>query len=191
LWERSKADKFTKAVALSQSLYLLLQCAARINQSLGVTPLEVISLSFLWYTAATYLFWMEKPYDVSIPVPIYMETRMATVLVEAGDVAQNPYKDTPMDFVEQPGWSLWKRRQFFSTYGGIAKALIERIPNDFVQPVLTLRLGFFTWGLTVSHAAIQLTEWNFDFPTRVEVLLWRVASLALLLDLLRGGWSRY
>lgn len=62
---------------------------------------------------------------------------------------------------------------------------------DFVQPVLTVRLGFFTWCLTVSHAAINLMECNFDFPTRVEALLWRVASLALLVDLFAWGGSRF
>lgn len=187
LWERSKADKFTKAVALSQSLYLVVQCVARWKQSIGVTPLEIITLAFLRCTAATYYFWMEKPFDIGIPVPIYMDTPMRTVLLEAGAIAREPYKDTPLDFVEQPGWTVWKRRRLFGSFGGIGEKPIQRIPNDYVQPPLTLRLAFSTWAITVLHASIHMLEWNFEFATATEKLLWRVGSLALLLDLFAWG----
>jgi hypothetical protein len=187
IWERSKADKFTKVVALSQSMYLLIQCATRWKQSLGVSPLGVITLAFLWCTAATYCFWMEKPFDVGIPVPIHTTKKIAAILLEAGDIAKESYKETPMDFVEQPGWTAWSQRKLFQSFDGVGVKPLRRIPNDYVLPPQTLRLAFGLWGLTVLHAAIHVLKWNFEFPTTLERILWRGSSLALLTDLFVWG----
>lgn len=187
LWERSKADKFAKVVALLQSSYLVIQCCARWKQSIGITPLEVVTLAFLLCTVCTYLCWMDKPFDVEIAIPITLRKTIADVLLEAGDIARKPYKDTPLDFVEQPGWSIWQRRKFFASFDGVGIKPLRRIPNDYLQTPLTLRLAISTWGITVAHAAVHVFEWNFAFPTAAESLVWRTGSLALLLDLFIWG----
>lgn len=56
IWENSKADTFAKGAALMQSMWLIVQCAARASQGLTVTPLELFSLSFVFSTASHILF---------------------------------------------------------------------------------------------------------------------------------------
>lgn len=186
LWEKSKTDRLGKLVALTQSGYLVVQIIARALQSLEVTCLEILTIAFLFCTAATYYFWLDKVLDAEIPLHLKMQTPIAKVLCEAGSAANEPYNDTPMDFVEQPGWRLWRRRLKFKYFGGLSERPIQRIPNDYIVPP-TLSLAFSTWGITVIHAAIHVIGWNFDLPTKTERYLWKAASLCLLVDLF--GWG--
>ena len=187
IWDKSKADRFAKGVAFIQSSYMFLQCIARPIQSLSVSCLELVTVAFVACTAVTYFLWMDKPLGVETPVHLGMTTPMATVLHEAGDVAKHPYIYTPMDFVEQPGWTMWKRRDKFMHFGGMEKRPIHRIPNDLVQPPITLRLAIPMWFLTVSYAAIHVTGWNYGFPTAVEVYVWRSSSVTMFVVLFLWG----
>lgn len=186
LWEKSKTDRLGKVVALTQSSYLVVQTVARAIQSLEVTCLEIITMAFLCCTVATYYFWVDKVWDAGIPLHLEMRTPMATVLCEAGSAAKAPYDDTPMDFVEQPGWRFWRRRKVFKYFGGLSERPIQRIPNDYIVTP-TLKLAFCTWAITVIHAAVHVAGWNFDLPTKTERYLWQAASLCLLADLF--GWG--
>jgi len=57
----SKTDKLAKTVALTQSLYVLCQVVARAVRGLGISCLEIITLSFLSCAAPTYFFWLTTP----------------------------------------------------------------------------------------------------------------------------------
>lgn len=101
---------------------------------------------------------------------------MATVLLEAGDAAAIPYEDTPMDFVEKPGWRLWRRRRIFSHFG-LRQRPLQRIPNDYIPLPHTHRLNLFLW-VEISHLGIiHVLGWNFAFPTVVDLWIWRLSSL--------------
>lgn len=185
--DRSKADRFAKAFACVQSAYMICQSIARPIQQLDLSCLELVTDAFVMCTAVSYYFWMDKPLGVESAVPLSMATPMATVLKNAGDLAKDVYANTPMDFVEQPGWSVWKRRRWFRRFGGLAARPIQRIPNDFVEPPFTLKLAIPLWLTTVLYAAIHVSGWNYDFPTVVEQYIWRCASLVLLVVLFAWG----
>ncbi|RWA05963.1 hypothetical protein EKO27_g9149 [Xylaria grammica] len=180
IWDRSKQDKLSKVVALVQSLYVVTQVIGRASQRLAISCLELVTVAFLLCTAATYYFWLWKALDIETHEHIYLKIPMASVLLEAGHLAEKPFIHTPMDFVEQPGWFFWKRHPLLQNFGGISGRPLRRIPNDFYDPPSTLRIALFLWMLSISHLGIHVIGWVFTFPTMIEWYLWQIASLGLL-----------
>jgi len=80
----SKTDKLAKTVALTQSLYVLCQVVARAVQGLGISCLEIITLSFLSCAAPTYFFWLHNPLEGRGPVPIETSVPIARIVLDAG-----------------------------------------------------------------------------------------------------------
>ncbi|KAE9378554.1 hypothetical protein N431DRAFT_329185 [Stipitochalara longipes BDJ] len=187
IWDRSKRDKFAKGVAVIQGTYLVAEIIARALQSLAISCLELTTLAFLVCTAATYYFWMEKPLDAEVPIHIHMDHSMASVLISAGTVAEKPFVNTPMDFVEQPGWNAWKRHAIFTNFGGLRGRPIQRVPNDFVEPPITMKLALLLWFISVLHLSLGVCGWKFTFPTIFEKYLWRCTTLSLLVLVTFGG----
>lgn len=144
-------------------------------------------MAFAGCTAVSYYFWLDKPLGVEAPIHLELSTSMARILEEAGIAGESPFIHTPMDFVEQPGWLLWKRRDKFMSFGGLAKRPIPRIPNDLTQPPLTLRLAIPLWFLTVGYAAIHVAGWNYSFPTVAELYIWRCSSATMFVVLFLWG----
>jgi hypothetical protein len=126
IWDRSKFDRFAKAVAIVQSMYMICSCISRAAQSLAITVFELFTLAFVVCTATSFYFWMDKPLGVESAVHLRLTTPMATILTEAGPAAGQPYVDTPMDFVEQPGWRVFSRVPLFTSFGGIEKRPLKR-----------------------------------------------------------------
>ncbi|KAH8770334.1 hypothetical protein BGZ57DRAFT_441993 [Hyaloscypha finlandica] len=185
--DRSKADVFVKLFACIQGFYMIVQCIARRIQNLEISCLELSTVAFAVCTAVSYSLWMNKPLSVEVAVPIEMTITMAQVLSEAGPAASVLYEDTPMDFVEQPGWRAWRRRRRFAHASGLSKRPLERFPNDYgfepasVKPPLLMSLVMSLYG------AIHILGWNFSFPTRIDMQIWRIASITSFVNLFFSG----
>lgn len=200
--DKSKADKFAKVVAVIQTSYLILECIARRAQLLAITPLELSTLAFVPSTLATYYVWMDKPLGVDTSTPIYSKTPISQILKDAGPLANKQWRDTPLDFVEDHsplmvpdttkppppavlkggrlvGRNFWARRPCFAHVGNLRTRPIPRIPNDYSVAPSSYAEAFPLWALSVVHAAIHLTGWNFVFPTRIELWMWRTCSLIM------------
>jgi squalene monooxygenase len=187
IWDRSKADHFAKGFAFLQAGWILLQIIARRSQQLTVTPLEVFTAAFIVPSVATAYFWASKPQNVAEPTVIRVDWTIADLLLAAGDVARDPYVDTPLDFVEKPVWDGWRRRPSLLHYGGLNKRPLPRIPNDYSPPPPTGTEATIVWVVSVVHAVLHVLCWSFPFPTITEMVLWRVSSLTLLVVMAVGG----
>jgi hypothetical protein len=55
--DRSKADILVKATACLQVLWLVIQCCARAQQNLPITPLELATVAFAGCSLVTYTAW--------------------------------------------------------------------------------------------------------------------------------------
>ncbi|KAH8670174.1 hypothetical protein BGZ60DRAFT_450079 [Tricladium varicosporioides] len=187
IWDRSKADLFAKGFAVFQTGWILVQCIGRGAQKLAITPLELFTIAFILPTIATAFFWANKPQNVAETTVIRPKWLIANVLIESGEAAKHPYIDTPMDFVEKPPWAGWKRRPSLLHFGGLERRPLARIPNDYSPPPPTGKEATFIWLISIVHAGIHLIGWNFDFPTRIEKLLWRISSIVLVVIMLVGG----
>jgi hypothetical protein len=86
-----------------QSIWLTLQCIARATQRLPVSLLEIFSLEFVFSTMMTYFFWLRKPRQVKVPTTIIHLSHgtVAEVLSDAGQIATDPFQDTPLDFIQK------------------------------------------------------------------------------------------
>ena len=73
--DRSKADGFSKTIALGQTLWFIAQCLARPAQNLDLTLIELLTLSLAVLNGVMYYLWWYKPLDVRCPVRVYLLDR--------------------------------------------------------------------------------------------------------------------
>jgi len=100
IWDKSEFDTTAKCFALIPVINLLANTIARYPQKLPVTPLEVFTLSFLPPSLGSIFFTLKKPLNVSSPVELKTSKTMSEILVESGDAARDPFRNTPLDFIE-------------------------------------------------------------------------------------------
>ena len=70
--DRSKADGFSKTIALGQTLWFVAQCIARRAQHLDLTLVELLTLSLAVLNGVMYFLWWNKPMDVRCPIRVYL-----------------------------------------------------------------------------------------------------------------------
>ena len=70
--DRSKADGFSKTIALGQTLWFVTQCIARGAQHLDLTPVGLLTLSLAVLNGLMYFLWWNKPLGVRCPVRVYL-----------------------------------------------------------------------------------------------------------------------
>ncbi|KAF7970908.1 hypothetical protein HWV62_22602 [Athelia sp. TMB] len=73
IWALSKAGVFSKACALLQTVWFVVQCAARALQHLPLAQLEVATLAYTTMTISMYLFWWNKPLRVDRPFRVQLQ----------------------------------------------------------------------------------------------------------------------
>ncbi|KAF2839888.1 hypothetical protein M501DRAFT_1010887 [Patellaria atrata CBS 101060] len=174
IWDKSKQDTFTKIITAFQICYLVVQCIARASQNLAITTLELNALAIVTCSLMTSFVWLHKPADVQTSVHIYSSHSLSDITLD------RPWRLTPLDFVDEngPGYSV--NVQPFMRMPVIPhERPIQRIPNDrFPMNPYGIQEYFLCFA-TLLFTAIHVAGWNFDFPTTVEQLLWRISSLLL------------
>ena len=177
IWDKSKADKFAKTIAGLQAGWLVVQVMARALQQLPITLLELSTVALITCTGATFFFWFHKPLNVDIPTTLHMNMSIAEVLLLAGDLASSPFRDTPLDFVEP---QLYTSSQMpLRHWWGLQQRPLPRIPNDRDSRLHNLQTVVIVAIPTASFSLLHLAAWNFEFPTRVEQLLWRWTCISM------------
>ena len=170
IWDKSKADMFAKIVAGFQAGWLVAQVIARAILHLSVTLLELSTVALITCTGAALFFWFNKPLNVETPTNLELEFSVAKILIQAGEPAKAPFRDTPLDFIEP---NLYTSSQMpMSSCWGVQERPLPRIPNDRDSRLHNLRIVLIVAIPTASFSLLYLIGWNFAFPTREEKLLW-------------------
>lgn len=179
LLDKSKEDTVAKLITCFKVGYLIVQCIARGIQKLPVMTIELSTVAIVVCSILMSICWMSKPQDVRYPIRINMPMTLDQVLREAGPVAARPYRQTPLDFVDDltPSWAL-NIQPFIKLPVGSHERPLPRI-GDSLLPWLETLESLYLCLATVVYASVHLTGWNFKFPSRVEQILWRVSSLIL------------
>jgi hypothetical protein len=179
LWDKSKQDTIAKGITCFQISYLILQCIGRAAQHLAITTLELSALAIVACSIITSLCWLRKPVDVMTPIKLYTESSTDEILREARETASRPYRQTPLDFVDDlgPSWAL-NVQPFMHLPVGPFERPIPRFGNDRL-PNLRGHQETLLCVTTLTYAAIHLAGWNYAFPTKVELILWRASSMFL------------
>ncbi|KAF4456308.1 hypothetical protein F53441_1553 [Fusarium austroafricanum] len=116
-------------------------------------------------------------------------TSMADIIANAGRRPDQPYYQTPLDFVSRDeialnlAWQYYNelaRKILFSPFSRrVTKIPWDRNPGDiFIRMDFDLELVGAAFILV--FVAVFISAWNFPFPTTVERELWRVASIYMI-----------
>ncbi|GLB07712.1 hypothetical protein AtubIFM57258_003073 [Aspergillus tubingensis] len=177
--DRSKQDTVAKIVSCMQTSWMLLQCLGRAAQGLAITTLELSALAIVVCSVMTSLCWLHKPSDVRTPIRLELHISIEQIRREAGDHAMEPYKQTPLDFIDDllPSWSL-NVQPFMKMPVAPFERPLPRLGNDRL-PDLKGYQEIILCIATLLYASIHLIGWNFGFPTKAELILWRVCSMFL------------
>jgi hypothetical protein len=176
IWDKSKADTFARILTLAQASWLVIQLIGRAAYGLPTSTLELSAAAIVFCTFGTFLCWLHKPRDVLKSISIATETKVAQILVDAGDVAASPYCHTPLDFIAKESFT-WS----YDVMGLLKMRCDNRerplrcFPNDRFPNISTAE-KFVLCCMTIAYAALHLIGWNFVFPSRIESLCWRLSS---------------
>ena len=187
--DKNKADGFARAVTLLQMAWFTVQCIARAIQRLPLSTFELSTLAFIFCSLNMFFFWLHKPIDVETPIFLRTTTSVADILIHAGDQARKPYSVTPLDFIRPP-----ERRTSIIALCKFGLGVlfgfdveprsrpVRAFVNSRTTPSRGITVNEMLYGVLIEliYFGIHLAGWNFLFPTRIERLLWRVASLQLL-----------
>ena len=180
--DKNKAEAFIRTITVLQISWFVLNVIGRAAQQLAVTTFELTTLGFIVCTFATCGCWLHKPMDVDTPIILKPNFTIAEVLARQGDSAPHNWDKTPLDFVQDGvefSWNLvWmyfiKMLNKLGLRFGPKRRPIERIPNDYI-PEPPFRSFPIVFVIHLIYAAIHFAGWNFHFPSRIELILWRVA----------------
>ncbi|KAK2596001.1 hypothetical protein N8I77_013513 [Diaporthe amygdali] len=163
--DRSKADWLLKSLAVLQITWIIMNVIVRHITGLPISQIEIATIAFAIMAVLIYLANWWKPKDISQPTTLQFHGYGGPVL------------------------NFWDRKQSFtqrilSPTSAIDKAamgvpsIVERVANDVVWLEGNRPLLFYLMaGSSLIFGSLHCLAWNFEFPTRVELLCWRVASL--------------
>ncbi|KAN0113223.1 hypothetical protein V8E51_006174 [Hyaloscypha variabilis] len=189
--DKSKSDSLVRAITVVQIVWMVIQVIARAFRSLAISQLEIAVVAFATCAVIIYGINWEKPKGVQAPI---------TIISYPGAFP----KDT-MEIVERDrngdsgffatliflGECLFSCLRIESENSLTSKwPLGKPIPNIYNRDVSWLELGQSEGDFIISQndifglflgtaifGAVHIAAWNFVFPTPVESLLWKIASL--------------
>lgn len=176
IWDRSKADTLAKTITLVQASWLVIQLLGRAVLHIPTTTLELAAGAIVFCTFGTYICWLQKPADVQKGIVLVTEATTDQILREAGDKAAMPYRHTPLDFVAKESftWS-YDVMGYVNLRCDNRERPLRKFPNDRFPDICTQE-KFALFCMSSAYAATHLIPWNFSFPTRTELLLWRICA---------------
>ncbi|OQE41895.1 hypothetical protein PENCOP_c004G00345 [Penicillium coprophilum] len=156
--DKSKSDNLMRLIAILQITWLCIQVIARAVGGLAVSQLEVSTVAFAFCAIIMYGLCWDKPKKVELPINIF----------------------TP----EDGGAKAMEIINSKECYEGHKRTLLERLQaatRKRVESTSLRKMGLDLYdAMTLSgvlFGGVHVIAWNFAFPTHVELILWRVATL--------------
>ncbi|KAL8689568.1 MAG: hypothetical protein Q9218_004786 [Villophora microphyllina] len=183
--DKNKVDVLLRAIILCQISWFLISVIGRWAQHLVVTTAELTTVSFIFCSALTELFWWHKPADVVMAEVIEIDVEVNEILANAGQ-DPNAWKMTPLDFASREEW-WWSKawwnflnilRKMHCSFGSEGRP-IDRIA-DSCQRVLPRREQYLLLAITTGCFAVFFIAWNDDFPTATERMFWRASCITMM-----------
>ncbi|KAI1418369.1 hypothetical protein F5Y13DRAFT_149042 [Hypoxylon sp. FL1857] len=183
--DKSKSDFFMKFIAIGQLAWFIVQAVARGARGLEISQLEIAVLAYAACSIITFFLCLSKPKDVQVPT-LLVRIPTQTQSSSTGDSKTQALSVIARRKLARFRPESWLGHAFMFLFKNKA-AELGPIPNDalyfakFAKPVLVhphtprLQEGFILAGMV--FGAIHCAAWNSDFPTPIEQLLWRIASI--------------
>lgn len=176
LKDRGKSDALTKTIVLVQTSWFIIQCIARGTQHLPLTELEVITLAYAMLNFFIYGFWWDKPRNVECPIRLY---KLSTAI----------HKESGEE-VEEWGnnWVVCLMSKLVQyTVGGqdnfVALSQKRSLPMFWSGSIQKNHLGDAGLGPTILGSvfgALHCIVWSSEFPSRSELVLWRISCVSMI-----------
>lgn len=164
LEDRSKSDSFVKSITLAQITWATLQLVVRSGRKLAISQLELAVLAFAACAVVIYTVYWPKPKDVSATT---------TILEFEGSIPNSVLNSFRKRNAYVGRLITEKRRTSLRPGDPIDNDTLDDAPdNKGVNAfLLAVMLG------TIGFGCIHIGAWNFEFPTKIEVVIWQCASL--------------
>lgn len=174
--DKSKADWLLRSLSVMQISSFVLTVIARGSTSLPLTQLEIATLAFSIFAVATYLANWWKPKDLSHTIRI---PHMTSGSDRSWKHEKNPTDNTgAFDCTQSFTRRLIAPNQ---TRKREEKSIqdVTRVRNDIVDmegniPIITILMAI----CSLVFGGLHCLAWYFEFPTGVELILWRVTSIS-------------
>jgi hypothetical protein len=174
--DRSKSDALVKFLAILQVLWLVIQLAARKYYGLVSTPFEVGTVALSASAVILYIIEWHKPKDVH--APIYIRANK----LDGSQEAEDRFKNTFYDVFETAPYPVVPFSIIPTKVYHVPNCVFHWTPKDHGDHFKVWVQGGFITGITIlSFGGIHLFAWNFQFPTGVEQMLWRICAIGAIL----------
>ncbi|TFK73689.1 hypothetical protein BDN72DRAFT_813950 [Pluteus cervinus] len=184
--DKSKGDWLAKGLVALQTTWFVLECLARLQQKLPLLELEVATLAFATLNVFTYILWWSKPLNVDRP--IFLRVLPSTTTTCSDPSSGDPSEPAPnrvlsfhpsqdVGLLEEKPVSLEEALpQFVGQEEAQNTAVLSFVP---MPPRDTLPLRELACLIALIFAGIHFLSWYSTFPTRAELILWRISCIAI------------
>ncbi|KLO15467.1 hypothetical protein SCHPADRAFT_824642, partial [Schizopora paradoxa] len=149
--ERAKSNSFGKTVMSFQVVWFCVSCASRLAEDLPLSLLEVSTLAHGLCTLASCAVWWRKPLNIASPTWIQFDTERSLTALEYMRA------HSLLTFNSSP------------TFGDLFMAFsIEKLDGFIFVSAFT----------PIVYGSLHFLGWHAQFPTKVERILWRIATVA-------------
>jgi hypothetical protein len=174
--DRSKGDIISKGLAVVQTGWFIAQCIARGAEHLAITELEIMTVAFAFLNFVTYIFWWNKPLNVTCPIRIVLKEGHSAPQPRSPEIVSlwdrllriftlmDPDRDGTLQV------DLLREKRVSTFYAGSI--------DDESKSYWTLMIAEIL--IAMIFGGIHCIAWSFSFPTHVEQILWRVSSIAII-----------
>ena len=162
----SKFDILAKLLVGIQASWMIIQCFARVAQSLPLTLLELHTVIQTMFAMLMYFLWLKKPHDINVSTKVQVDDEKLKIL-------EGIVRD------ESPGFRLTEPvNALFGIVPQSSCGLFESKQSRVSKSVMAFFIGPIYGGL-------HLAAWKGHFPSNLERIMWIASALSIV------GWTPF
>ena len=168
--DKAKSNWLAKFLVLLQTSWFVTQCIARGIEHLPLTHLEIVTLAYAAMNFAIYSFWWYKPHNVNRPVRVFRKSDLGA----SSEASES-----------EATWKAVLDHMYHLFTGGVDKdvdlSCRDRVPKFWADSTDKQAETANRWVNVVAgfFGAIHCIAWVYSFPTRTELWIWRISSVAI------------
>ncbi|TFK62271.1 hypothetical protein BDN72DRAFT_964657 [Pluteus cervinus] len=197
--DKSRANWLSKALVALQTIWLLCECIARLQQKLPLLELELVSLGLAILNVFICILWWSKPLSVDRPIFLHVRSLSNTTTPSGPALDRTSSSNRSQATSESIKHESSPLDGTFATF----KPMIDIFGQNSRAPEvahghtnsLSSGPGFSVFPIPARNSILPLLEvsslialifagvpflfWDSTFPTRVELILWRIACIVI------------
>ena len=164
--DQSKSDLLTKVLVCLQTSWMIIQCIARVAQTLPLTLLEVHTVGNAIYAFFIYCLWLKKPHDVRVTTKVKVDDEMLERLKDHFQSLLDEGRDVlPRLELTKSGIGFWAV--------GLSTSGLSKSKNKRRWELVIACLG------SAIYAGVHLTVQKGHFPSNLERILWKASAFPI------------